>query len=139
MGAAHNRKLIKNNIGVLILSMVALLAFSVYSRLNDEIFAKLFAYYSVFVVMQAVMLFELVATMRVRVGILNKFLLEIADKSFGIYLVHMVFINMMYQALKMNPMKYGLIGAVVLVVVNLVISYFITCVMKKIPILNKYV
>lgn len=119
--------------------MVALLAFSVYSRLNDEIFAKLFAYYSVFVVMQAVMLFELVATMRVRVGILNKFLLEIADKSFGIYLVHMVFINMMYQALKMNPMKYGLIGAVVLVVVNLVISYFITCVMKKIPILNKYV
>lgn len=138
MGAAHNRKLIKKNKVILGLSIVMLLGFSTYSRLNGQVFAKLFAYYSVFVVLQATMLFETITKMKTKTGFWNCIVLEIADKSFGIYLVHMVFINLIYQALKINPMQYGLFGGGALAIFNLIISYLLTCIMKQIPILKKY-
>lgn len=138
MGAAHNRKLVEKNNTILTLSVVALVGLSTFSRLNGEVYAKLFAYYSVFVVFQATMLFESITTMRIKDGFLTRIVLEIADKSFGIYLVHMFFVNLVYQALKIDPMTYGLLGGGLLVIVNLILSYLIACFMKQIPILKNY-
>ena len=58
-------------------------------------------------------------------------LLEIADKSFGIYLVHMLFVNFEYKLLSLNPFEDGLYIGFVLIIFNIILSYCCTWVLKK--------
>lgn len=60
--------------------------------------------------------------------------------SFGIYLVHPFFINLIYKVLKITPMS-GNVGlmTIILFVIVYVASLFLSFVLTKIPLLNKYV
>lgn len=100
-------------------------------------FSSLFGYDSVLVVAQSVALFSLFNAIRSDIK-LDKMLAEIGDKSFGIYLIHMFFINVMYKFCKFNPFdKNFLYGG--LIIVNLVLSYIVVSIMKHLPGLKKII
>lgn len=73
--------------------------------------------------------------------IVRRILLELADKSFGIYLVHMVFINCIYQLLHIDIMILwtALILLPVLVIGNIIFSYGVTWILKKMPVFRKII
>lgn len=64
--------------------------------------SSLFGYDSVLVVIQSIGLFVLFNSMNIE-NKLDQVLSEIGEKSFGIYLIHMVIINLAYKLFKFNP------------------------------------
>ena len=98
----------------------------------DYNWENLFGYSSLFVMIQAVSLMYLISNMHINNKIVDNIIMEIADKSFGIYLIHMFFINIVYKVLKINPFENIVIVAIVLCIV-LVCSYIITYILRFIP------
>lgn len=106
MGAAWNRGMIKldtqfNHAFLAISSIFIVLSTILWVTLNVPI-NSLFGYDSIIVIAQAIAIFSLGNSLNVSFKF-GKMLVEIADKSFGIYLIHMVFINVAYKFLKINP------------------------------------
>lgn len=136
MGAAWNRGMFKrdmrfNGILLAVSSGILVLASALAVTKNVPL-NSLFGYDSVVVVAQSVALFSLLNAIHTDIK-LNKVLTEIGDKSFGIYLIHMFFINMAYKILKFNPFatRFAVGGA--LIVINLVLSYIVVSIMKRLP------
>lgn len=62
----------------------------------------LFGYDSPLVVLQAIALFELVKNSNFNT-LVSRVLMKIANASFGIYIVQMVFVNIFYKLTKIDP------------------------------------
>lgn len=93
------------NVLALIISSLALVCFTfIHYLVGFKGFSALFGYESAFVVIQAIALFNLLRNVKLPsgVGVITK---EIGKKSFGIYIVHMFYINMFYKLLNINPLK----------------------------------
>lgn len=142
MGAAWNRGLFKRSIGfnaaVLAISTGLLIAASVLHEGCGILLGVLFGYDSVLVILQSVALFSLFNTIRCS-GIMDRILCEIGDKSFGIYLLHMVFINFIYKVVEIDLFEAGIYTSVLLIAANLLVCYLAVCVMKRIPGLKKII
>ena len=143
MGVAWNRKLININMRISCLIFIVvnvMLAGATILDINYQLPINiLFGYDSIIVVVQSVALFALMNHMREN-NFAEKFLLEIGDKSFGIYLVHMFFINIFYKVFNINPMnRWGGILGLILIIVNLGVSYLAVWVLKKIPIIKRFI
>lgn len=143
MGVAWNRGMIRKDIKfnavLLFVSSIFLIAMTV-AWIELEIpLSVLFGYDSVLVIVQALSIFSLFNRINTDVKF-NKILLEIGDKSFGIYLVHMFFINMAYKLFKLNPFttKFAIAG-IILVFTNLVFSYIVTNIMKHLPVIKEII
>ena len=119
----------------LLLVLSYLETYDYFSSLN---FSDLFGYSSILVIGQSVGLFALILKLNLAKW-LKKVLLEIADKSFGIYLVHMLFVNFEYKLLSLNPFEDGLYIGFVLIIFNIILSYCCTWVLKKIPFIRKFI
>lgn len=92
------------------------------------------SYASVPVAMQAIGLFSLLRNGRkMTKGSVARFLLRVDAMSFGIYLVHVLFIYLFYRVLKWNPYVAGGILLVPITVLVFILSYGLTAVLKKIP------
>ena len=71
---------------------------------------------------------------------LDQVLSEIGEKSFGIYLIHMVIINLAYKLFKFNPFTVSFaMGGMILVIVNLALSYMMVTIMKYLPGIKKII
>ena len=72
-------------------------------------------------------------------GVKEKIIREISLKSFAIYIIHMFFVNIEYQFLHLRLLDNiaASMLILVLIVVNLWVSYIVAWIMKKIPVLNK--
>ena len=143
MGVAWNRGMLRKNIKfniilLIVSSSILIIATVVWAQLEIPL-NVLFGYDSVIVIAQVFSIFSLLNMISTDIKF-NKILLEIGDKSFGIYIVHMVFINMVYKFLKFNPFtkKFVLTG-IMLVFINLVFSYVVTKIMKHLPVLKKII
>lgn len=143
MGVAWNRGMLRKNIKfniilLIVSSSILIIATVVWTQLEIPL-NVLFGYDSVIVIAQVFSIFSLLNMISTDIKF-NKILLEIGDKSFGIYIVHMVFINMVYKFLKFNPFtkKFVLTG-IMLVFINLVFSYVVTKIMKHLPVLKKII
>lgn len=123
---------------LIVSSSILIIATVVWTQLEIPL-NVLFGYDSVIVIAQVFSIFSLLNMISTDIKF-NKILLEIGDKSFGIYIVHMVFINMVYKFLKFNPFtkKFVLTG-IMLVFINLVFSYVVTKIMKHLPVLKKII
>ena len=141
MGVVWNRGLFtrtsKFNIIVVIVSSGLLIVFSFLWIIGKYEISGLFGYDSILVVIQSIALFGLFNKIKLK-GCLEHLFMQIADKSFGIYLVHMVFINVVYKLIKFNPFN-TLFSWIGLVVVNLILSYFIVVVLRFIPGVKKFI
>lgn len=136
LGIAVNRNIIKLStikarclFGI---STILLFGLSIVEKMYDYNWENLFGYSSLFVMIQAVSLMYLISNMHINNKIVDNIIMEIADKSFGIYLIHMFFINIVYKVLKINPFENIVIVAIVLCIV-LVCSYIITYILRFIP------
>ncbi|MBR2036357.1 MAG: acyltransferase [Lachnospiraceae bacterium] len=144
LGAAHNRKLLKGKkelafgvggITTAILSVASII------EVNKSISLEVFwGYASIIVAIQAISLFEIFISLNIEKGMVNRLILAIADKSFGIYVVHMVFVNIIYKVLKFNPFdtSAALLFGLFLVIINLIGSFCVVSIMRKIPFIKKY-
>ena len=67
---------------------------------------------------------------------LKGLLTNIDGHSFGIYLIHMMFVRLFYKHLNYDPFMFGpawLLGVVLLVLVSFVLSYILDWLLKKLP------
>lgn len=101
----------------------------------------LWGYSSLFVIMQAVGFFALLKDVK-HMGFraVKWLLLKLDECSFGVYLIHMIFVRLILRYMGFNPYENGGILAFVAVIAGiLVISYTITWILKRIPFLKKIV
>ncbi len=96
----------------------------------------LVGYCSPLVVVQSYSVFMLLYEARFEGNMVKRVLSEISAKSFGIYLVHMIFVNLEYKVLNLHLMGsyLSLFVFVVMIIVNLILSYFVAFVLYKTPI-----
>ena len=68
-------------------------------------------------------------------GLFGRFLLALDGCSFGIYLIHMIFVRLVLRYLRINPFRSTVAFLVFagLVIANLLLSWGITWLLKKIP------
>ncbi len=74
--------------------------------------------------------------------IFSKLVLSVASCSFAMYLIHPVFINLTYKMIHISPMNFSPLifcGILAFFIVFTVISYIISWIMKKIPLLKKLI
>ena len=63
---------------------------------------------------------------------------HISDNSFGIYIFHMLWVNLLYKVFRLNPLDYPLLILVPILVVVFLLSDLTTVVYKKIPVIGKF-
>lgn len=124
---------------VLCISIILLVLFTVLERMGGISVNILFSYSSIIVLFQSCAIFSLNNSFKLKENsIMRKIFLLIGDRSFGIYIVHMLFVNIFYKAFKINP--FGSVFTLpILILCNIILSYGCTCIIKHIPILKKIV
>lgn len=69
----------------------------------------------------------------------GKIMQHISDNSFGIYIFHMLWVNLLYKVFRLNPLDYPLLILVPILVVVFLLSDLTTVVYKKIPVIGKFI
>lgn len=70
----------------------------------------------------------------------GRYLLKhISDNSFGIYIFHMLWVNILYKIIKFNPLDYNIIVLIPITILILIISDITTVLYRKIPVIGKYI
>lgn len=64
---------------------------------------------------------------------------HLSVNSFGIYVFHMLWVNVLYKVIKFNPLEYGLWVLLPLLFVLLLLSDITTCIFRKVPCVGKYI
>ena len=67
-------------------------------------------------------------------------LVRLIDRnSFGIYVFHMLWVNVLYKVVKLNPFEYNYLLLLLIVVAILLLSIITTEIFRKIPYIGKYI
>lgn len=125
-------------IGLLVLGSAGVAAMSVLQhRFPDysDGFAQLTQYASPFVIAQASGIFALFDSAG-EGGECPAIIVSMDQCTFGIYLIHMVFIRAFLKLYGLNPYTYGPFAFIAMTVVFFAVSYGITWLIRKIPKLN---
>lgn len=141
MGLAIERNMLQGskrlNAALLCLSSIVLIGLTLIQfGAGITTLNTIFGYDSPFVVIQALAIFNLIKNADIP-RCIEKLLCKIGNNSFGIYVIHMFFVNVFYKALHINPFKSGGALLLFLVLVNLIFSYLCTAVLKKLPVLRR--
>lgn len=100
---------------------------------NVEVLEQLWKYSSVLVIIQSVGIFILLENIK-NGGKLKTFVRKIDSCSFGIYLIHMIWIRLILRYMKFNPYENHVVLAFFGVIFCVfIVSYFCVWVLKKIP------
>lgn len=95
---------------------------------------------SIAVIIQSVSVFSLLLNLREIKNIaLNQMMLSIAETSFGIYILHMFYINLIYKAFGINPADLGLIILIPAYIVVFILTYITVWLLRKCPLIRKYI
>lgn len=141
MGVAFNRGFFKWSrrrcLLILLCSSAMLVGLTVLAAYVSELRLNvLFGYDFIIVVVQSVAMFGYINSLNLGNRI-KKIVLEVGEKSYGMYLVHMVFINFTYKFFKFDPIRYGVIGGVLLASVTVVLSYVVALVLYRMPVFKR--
>lgn len=99
----------------------------------------LISHSSVAVVIQSICIFYLLTELpRVRRECLEHQILHVADASFGIYILHMFYINLFYKVLNINPNVFGAVIFVPVYIVVLIFTYGTVLLLRKNPVIRRY-
>ena len=142
----------KNGINVAVIGgcCLVLIISSYFSVMEKVDIGFTAGYYSPVMIVFAIALFVLIRNIslnlkpdtetkpknRIGVGLINL----LSRCSFGVYIVHMFWINLAYKFLRINPfVPNALLMMILLWVAVLVLSVLTTMLMKKIPFLNRII
>ncbi len=108
---------------------------------DNILFENFWAYWSILVIVQGIAAFALFTKLHEKkCSLIGKILIEIDKCSFGIYLIHMIFVRLFLRYMGFNPYKNGGILAFIFVIIGILItSYLTTWILRKIPGLKKIV
>lgn len=143
-GYAIHRGMVRANkwitLSAVLVSTCLIIVFTVirWTR-NLEVLETLWGYSSILVVVQAVGIFTLFDQINGSgQSWIGKLLLKIDECSFGIYLIHMIFIRLILRYINFNPYTGNeLINFSLLIIGTFAVSYLCTWILKKIPILKE--
>ena len=127
---------------ILALAGTVLLAAATVIRVRFDIAGldALFEYSSILVILQAAGIAGLFFAIQGREQrLLGRVLTAIDYHSFGIYLIHMMFVRLIYKHLHFDPFSGGggTLGVIGVVFAALVLSYLLTWALKKLPFFKK--
>lgn len=112
----------------------------VYRKTGEDCFGAFFKYSSPAVALGAVGLFILFKDLKQVNGVIDKILNEFDRCSFGIYIVHMLYVRLFLRYMNINPFDFGgVFGLLLLSLFFLLISYITVRLLKLIPFLKKLV
>lgn len=108
MGLAVKRGLFqlpmqKNSVILLLSSLFLVTLTFIQYRIGISTISALFGYDSPIVLFQAITLFNILKN--INIVQIKKLIYAVGNNSFGIYIVHMFFVNFFYKALHINPLK----------------------------------
>lgn len=94
---------------------------------------------SVAVIVQSVCLYSLMIGIKASKNKrIDRAVISLADASFGIYILHMFYINMFYKVLDLSPEKYTAAIMLLVFVLTLTLTYVTVVFIKKIKIVRKF-
>ena len=76
---------------------------------------------------------------RIYSGGVRRIVQHLSVNSFGIYIFHMLWVNVLYKVIKFNPLEYGVWILLPLLFVLLLLSDITTNIFRKVPWIGKYV
>lgn len=131
----------KTSVILLVLSFGFLIGCSVIHYTYDiDMPEVLTSHGSFFVIIQSVAIFNIgYNNVRFKNKTAEKICLNFAKLSFGIYIIHMFFLNLIYKLLYLSPAKYTELIFIPVYVITLVLSYVATAIMKKVPVVKKFI
>lgn len=102
---------------------------------------QLWGYSSIFVIIQTAGIFMMATSARKKnPNFLGKFLVSFDKASFGVYLIHIIFVRYLFKYAQFNPYASGGIFAVIGIAAAVaIVSYLISAVIQRIPVLRKLV
>lgn len=104
--------------------------------------APLSGYASPFVVALSLAIFLFAKDTSVLTNICNRggyLLKHLSDNSFGIYIFHMLWVNILYKVIRFNPLDFNIILLIPILFLVLIISDITTILYRKIPVIGKYI
>lgn len=145
LGEVYRRRLFtlkKLNAGILtgVFSLAIIIAVLLQEKFGYNL-DFLFGYQSILVIFQSYLIFNQLRSMNIRSKYIKSYFLKIADKSFGIYLIHMIFVNFEYKVFKLNltGKDNTVFLLLILITINVIASYMCTWILKKLPIINRII
>ncbi|MBM6831326.1 acyltransferase [Faecalicoccus acidiformans] len=94
-------------------------------------------YSSIFVVIQSIGIFSLVDNIKWKKSAWVK---KIDVLTFGVYLVHMIFIRSILKYMSINPfLNIPVLNITILVIMIFILSLLVVMALKKVPIINKFI
>ena len=106
-------------------------------RGGRENMQALLGYASFYVIMMCMGILPLLKARGDRDSIVSKVLLAVDKSSFGIYLIHMIFLRLILRYWEVNPYSYGWWMMILIWLGVFLVSWLCIAVLKKIPGLNK--
>ncbi len=70
---------------------------------------------------------------------LNNGWIAFSRDSFGIYIFHMLYVNIIYKILKVNPFEDGFWTFIPILIVVTMLSWVSTIIFRKLPLIGKYI
>lgn len=105
------------------------------SSITNSYFDELFAYRNIFLMLSSISIYMIVLiNVKVESSVIDK----IVPYSLGIYLVHGIFLNVIYYTFKFTDL-ISIIGVPVISVLLFFIAYVVIFVLKKIPFVKNYI
>lgn len=97
----------------------------------------LVSYTSPLILIYAIGLFGYIINNKNKITKMSKISICLAQNSFGVYIIHMFWINLIYKFIKVNPFEgNALINFVIIYVLVLGLSVILSMIMKKVPIIK---
>ena len=103
-------------------------------------FRKLGEFNSIFVLSFGIFLFMIIKQAKDFCNKHYNIIIKLISRcSFGIYIIHMFFINILYKVLKLNPLNYNSLILIPFAIIVFALSFISTYIFTKIPIIKKYI
>ncbi|MBQ7063986.1 MAG: acyltransferase family protein [Firmicutes bacterium] len=125
---------------ILTLCGTALIIVSVWARYHHGLawLSNAYNYNGIPTIMMAIGIYGLVRSIRVAPeSPAHQVLMLVDQHSFGIYLIHLIWIRLFVKSIGWNPLRLGLFGILLLFVMTLVLSFGLSFGLKKLPVFRK--
>ncbi len=108
-------------------------------KTDNQVMECLWGYSSIIVILQSVSAYSIIMGVKTKgLELAKKILVEIDKCSFGIYLVHMIYVRLLLRYNQFNPFEHGgyiaLIGIIIFI---FIVSYITVWILKKLPVFKR--
>lgn len=142
-GYAIDRGVIKIHralaIAVILLGIAAIIILSMEAtKLQSEILGSMVtSYHFIATVLMSIAIFSLISGIKISDRLNSPVFRSLDSCTFGIYLIHMIVLNLIYKVIGFNPLTLGVYMLPVIAIVTFIISWGITFLLKLIPGIKK--